>query len=312
MSDVAKYDGIAFSTYLPNPDEFIKLQSDDEYYMVLEVTATYLLRLADRYIADDLLHEFPTMTGTWRKNSRRAAKEIKRAIAHLRKFSDFRTRARLRIDLADRTLLNQNDGAPGFLRLTPAEFSGLQKHWHRNGYSRDLFVDRNAFVEVVGIVGQHGGLVREARALTPAEATTRHRRAMGAEEQSVPDERQRASLFAEQCELFVTALRRRLAELGEPGQPYDFEQSVELYEAALFVVPRVKALGARSARASLARVDILELARIECLLIGRILARLRVVVQESGLNLDPERVRSLLGRLGEIEANVGSIQDNLA
>ncbi len=127
-------------------------------------------------------------------------------------------------------LLDQYDGFPGILALTPAQFAELQRVWIFHGLPSDLYYPASEQRTVIEPVEAHGGLVRAHRRYTPQywarRGTTTDTSAR------FPSEEERQEAFSKACRQFLRAIRLRMAELLEPGREIDHGQVSRLRRLA--------------------------------------------------------------------------------
>lgn len=127
--------------------------------------------------------------------------------------------------------LDQHDGVPGILALTPQEFTRLRGAWAAAGLPGDLYYPAAQQRVGVEVVASHGGDVLRTRRYSPLSWA--HRQTTGvASARDVPSESERRARFADACQHFLDAVRLRMEELSEPGKSADQEQMAYLRRVA--------------------------------------------------------------------------------
>jgi hypothetical protein len=99
--------------------------------------------------------------------------------------------------------------------------------FEEHGLPRNTFFPRDQLQEIIEPVLVSGARVLKERYLSPVEAA--ERRSLSVDELSqMPSEDERRAAFISECESFADAIKRRLAELQEPGKPLDPDDAADL------------------------------------------------------------------------------------
>lgn len=213
--------------YLPEGSYFDEwaLSAPEQLEHAARVTARTVARWADRYWVFPLTHAaFPSedreRAGSLPADPGAHGAFMDKLFAWLERHGTPVSEAAVNLSLGDQSILEQHDGMPGVLALTPDEFAQLGRIWVRHGLPSDLFYPARKQRTVVEPVEVHGSVVRARHRYTPREWEQRDEAALAALAQRIPDEGARRQAFIEACRRFVDALSLRMDELAEPGRQY--------------------------------------------------------------------------------------------
>lgn len=207
--------GLGREHYLPEQFHFVD-QVDVPLNLAARVTARTAARWADRYEAyllnssSDQRRQgpLPTDLGAREEQIDQLFDWIEGLIVEYQ--------ASVNLYRGEQRLLDQSEGIPGVLALTPDEFVQLQEAWERHGLPRDLYYPAREQQTIIEPTRMHGGVVQVERRYSPLRWAHRDKAAMVPLQ--VPSEEERAQIFDEARSRFLDALRLRGAELSQPGR----------------------------------------------------------------------------------------------
>lgn len=152
----------------------------------------------------------------------------------------------LRLRRSNQVVLDQHDGVPATLFLTPHEFARLQDCLRQAGLPRDLYYPASEQRTVIEPTEYRGGVVLWEKRLSPLQFA--HREAAGATPPKLPSEEERLAQLFRACQEFLRPLLLRRAELEEPGRPRDEEQLAEVDALRAHVDEVLNSVGQRILR----------------------------------------------------------------
>ena len=158
-----------------------------------------------------------------------------------------RDRTGLVLSRGKRIILVQSRDILPELRLTPSEFKRVQRCLVQRGLLATLYFDTSERRAAVVNTYVDGALVRQSRLFSPGE-WEQHSKIPPLPEP--PAEEEQLEAFTAACDAFEAAVRRRLAEIHEPGKPMDVEGDSLLRHLRLLVqFARMRAAGDSAAPA---------------------------------------------------------------
>lgn len=194
---------------------------DEFLSRAMRATARYVSRWADSYLAFPLTGRAMLPDDVVRQGTLPESLEERDAIIDSL-FAWFETHqvplyvAALVLSRNGIPLLEQHDGMPGVLALSPEEFAELQAEWERQGLPRDLYYPAHEQQTVVEPTELFGGVVLQTQHYSPRAWALRQENALALPE--IPSERECLRQFLAAGETFMQALLLRWKQLYEPGR----------------------------------------------------------------------------------------------
>lgn len=217
-----RYNG---NPYLPEPVRFDALDLGEKV-RVARLTAQFVARFATSYQAWLVTDRRTIQQGTLPRDRRRRASVIGEAFDQVEALLTLRGLPREWIGLIlyyrKWLVLDQHDGIPARLYLTPEQFAQLQEYWQREGLPGDLYFPAEAERVVTEPIRMFGGLILGPGHYSPLQWDRRE--SIPPPGMSVPGEEERELAFIDAGIKFVGALGRRRAELTEPGRTSDDDE----------------------------------------------------------------------------------------
>jgi hypothetical protein len=152
----------------------------------------------------------------------------------------------LRLLSSNHVLLDQHDGPPAVLFLTPQQFAEFQDCLSAANLPRDLYYPATEQQTIVEPREAYGWPVMAEVHYSPMQLA--RRKAKGERPPELPSERERLERLLRACQHFLHALLQRRAELTEVGRPVDQEQLAEIEELAAHVNALLRSVGQRLLR----------------------------------------------------------------
>lgn len=202
------------------PEDYYWQNRDFDRARAALVTLEYLSQWADKYEVYPHVHNPENRhEGTLPSESDERKRLVDREFAWLIEQDKYPALLAFNLTRGEDTLIDQHDGIPGPMILTPQQFAHLQDEWQQNGLPRDLYYRQGEDIVGVEAVEIYGGRVRVHKRYTPLQ--WRERQGIAIEELPVPTEEERAEALVAACAAFAAVLARRLYELMEPGRERD-------------------------------------------------------------------------------------------
>lgn len=205
--------------YLPE-QVYFRVHGGVPMDLAMRRTAQAISRWADRFIAYPMTGPREQRAGSLPMGVSERGAMIDSLCDWLEETPEWYMRA-LNLFAGEVPLMEQHDGMPGLLVLNQKQFSDLQDAWGHSGLPQDLYYPASEQRVVVEPVEIEGALVRTYQRYTPLLWKQRDTDLI--ESLQVPSEEERRRAFADAGRLFQGALRRRMAELAEPGREQDRE-----------------------------------------------------------------------------------------
>lgn len=239
------------SLYLPEPVYFEESR-DFNRVRAAQIIAQVVARKSSRYIAFPVNGPRDTRQGILPRGLRARKVMIDEIFAWLQEPRDLGGAPHipgigLLLYCREALVLDQHDGVPPTLALTPQEFIEFQEQLEQEGLPHDLYFPEQARRTEPEPVWRFGAVIIGQRTYSPLQWTRRQSSTWTSPSAPlrVPSEAERREVFLMACRQFAAALARRRAELQEPGnaaEPTEVEAVKHLAEQVARVALRLPIL----------------------------------------------------------------------
>lgn len=213
------------SHYLPEPVRFDALDLPEKL-RVARLTDQFLAQFATSYQAWPVTDRRTIWQGSLPRDRRRRAAVIGEAFHWIETILTDRGLPREWVGLVlyyrKKLVLDQHDGIPAQLFVTPEQFGQLQEYWRREGLPEDLYYPAEAQRVVTEPIRMFGGLVLGPGRYSPLQWARRE--TSTAPPTSIPGDKERELAFIAAGGKFIGALALRRAELTELGRTTDNDE----------------------------------------------------------------------------------------
>ncbi len=215
--------------YLPEPAYFREFQGFSSVDAA-RITARCVAQWADRYEAWPVGIPSVIREGALPRTAAARAMVVREALdwveAWLRRAERPVTLAGLVLRWSGRIVLDQHDGVPARLLLTPAQFAAMQNCLESEGLPRDLYYPASEARVLEEPVEYMGGVILGHRRYSPLQWARRD--ASNLPPLRLPSEEQQALRFFESCQRFLEALELRCAQLQRSDKQDDRQELQEV------------------------------------------------------------------------------------
>lgn len=163
-----------------------------------------------------------SLEGTGRERSEKIVQVLDRLLHVTGAVLTFGSPVAFALNKGGRTILDQHDGIPGILYLTPQQYTELQEAWRSQGLPADLYYPETLQHIAVEPTEHYGGVFLINRRYSPL--LWQHRDEQALKALYVPSEEERRSRFDEERQAFTMNVMRRVHELQEPGRAPNQEE----------------------------------------------------------------------------------------
>jgi hypothetical protein len=181
----------------------------------VRTTVLFAVTLATRYLAFPLQSGEVPLEGDLPTDSNERLLLAQQIFEWLDSYASGISQEAFTLFQGERILLDSNNGMPGDLILSPAEFQQFQDNWKSHGLPTDLYFPDSETKIVIEPASMYQSVVWTQNSYTPLQWA--HKSDVSDETLRVPTDEERIETFAQECNAFMMALARRRHEISEPG-----------------------------------------------------------------------------------------------